>query len=180
MFCNFLLIHASATLAGQKAGSLFRVPRILWSRKALSSLLQTTQLLCIPLQASSRSILVYLYDPQLLENILSQSDNISYLMQLGYSGNPDRALQMMLEKLEKSCIFPHEVGLFLGYPLQDVQGYIENKGQNCLYAGYWKVYHNVREAKQQFYRYDRCWEFCKQEQQAGASPDEILHALRKL
>ncbi len=180
MFCEFILKHASATLAGQKAGSLFRVPRALWNRNTLRCLLQTTQLLCIPLQASAWSILLYLYDPQLLQNILSQSDNRSYLMELGYSDHPDTALQMLLEKLGKPCTFPHEVGLFLGYPLQDVRSYIENKGQNCLYTGYWKVYHNVNEAKQQFYRYDLCRQFCKQRLQAGASPYEILHSLREL
>lgn len=180
MFCDFLLKHASATLAGQKAGTLFRVPCTLWSRKVLSSLLQTTQLICIPLQASSRSVLAYLYDPQLLKNILTQSDNRFYLMKLGYPADPGATLQMMLKKLGKSCIFPHEIGIFLGYPLRDVQGFIENKGKNCLYTGYWKVYHNVQQAKQQFSRYDRCREFCKQGQQAGASPCEILNALRDL
>ena len=178
MLCDFLLNHASATFAGQKAGSLFRVPRTIWSRKDLSVLLQTTQIVCIPLQASSRSILVYLYDPPLLQNILYQPDNRSFLLELGYPHHPDRGLQMLLKKLGTSCTFPHEVGLFLGYPLQDVQGYIENQGQNCLYTGYWKVYSNLQKAKQQFTRYDRCREFCKQRRQAGASPCEILHAIR--
>ena len=35
--------------------------------------------------------------------------------------------------------FPHEMGLLLGYPVEDVKGFIRNGGENCLYIGYWKV-----------------------------------------
>lgn len=42
--------------------------------------------------------------------------------------------------------FPHEMGFFLGYPKEDVEGFIVNGGRNFLYAGYWKVYAN-RKAK---------------------------------
>lgn len=41
--------------------------------------------------------------------------------------------------------FPHEMGLFLGYPVEDVEGYLSNNGENSLYTGYWKVYENVEE-----------------------------------
>ncbi|MCI8611769.1 MAG: DUF3793 family protein [Clostridiales bacterium] len=179
MLCDMILKHASSTLAGQKAGSLFRIPRSLWDRKALASLLHTTQLVCVPVQVSNQSILVYLYNSQLVKNILSEVDSRSYLMQFGYSEHPDRALQVLLEKLGKARIFPHEIGLFLGYPLQDVRGYIENKGQNSLYTGYWKVYHDVKAAKQQFAQYDLCRDFCKRWRQAGASPYEIVQLFKK-
>ena len=179
MFCDIILKHASATMAGQKAGSLFRIPHSLWDQKALVSLLHATQLLCVPVQVSSQSILVYLYDSQLLKNILSQADNRFYLMKLGYSYHPDKALQSLLEKLKKSHSFPHEIGLFLGYPLQDVYSYIENKGQNSLYTGYWKVYHNVKAAKQQFAQYDFCRDLCKRWREEGASPYEIAQFLKK-
>ena len=46
--------------------------------------------------------------------------------------------------------FPHEIGVILGYPLEDVKGYMENGGQKCLLNGYWKVYNNPEEAKRKF------------------------------
>lgn len=46
--------------------------------------------------------------------------------------------------------FPHEMGILLGYPLEDVQGFIRNKGKNYLYTSYWKVYTDVEEKKQLF------------------------------
>lgn len=50
--------------------------------------------------------------------------------------------------------FPHELGLLLGYPVEDVLGFIENEGRNYLYSGYWKVYGNVAKARNTFERYD--------------------------
>ena len=44
--------------------------------------------------------------------------------------------------------FPHEIGVFLGYPLDDVIGFIEHKPYYLV--GDWKVYQNVNEAKKQF------------------------------
>lgn len=41
--------------------------------------------------------------------------------------------------------FPHEIGIFLGYPLDDVIGFIEHKPYYLV--GDWKVYQNVNEAK---------------------------------
>ena len=39
--------------------------------------------------------------------------------------------------------FPHEIGLILGYPAEDVRGFMDNNGKNFLYTGYWKVYKDV-------------------------------------
>ena len=54
--------------------------------------------------------------------------------------------------------FPHEVGLLLGYPVEDVVGFIEQKGKNYLYSGYWKVYKDVEEKKKLFESYEEAKE----------------------
>ena len=51
--------------------------------------------------------------------------------------------------------FPHEIGLFLEYPLEDIEGFIANQGRNALECGYWKVYGNVEQAREIFELYDR-------------------------
>lgn len=51
------------------------------------------------------------------------------------------------------CAFPHEIGFFLGYPYDDVLGFIENNGQNELAFGAWKVYANLPQALSTFSRY---------------------------
>ncbi len=50
--------------------------------------------------------------------------------------------------------FPHEMGILLGYPVEDVEGFILHKGQNALYCGYWKVYHDVPAKKNIFKAYE--------------------------
>ena len=52
--------------------------------------------------------------------------------------------------------FPHEIGLFLGYPLGDVVGFMEHKGKNCLCCGCWKAYTDACAAKRQFDRFNKC------------------------
>ena len=54
--------------------------------------------------------------------------------------------------------FPHEIGLLLGYPIEDVVGFIEQKGKNYLYSGYWKVYGEVEKKKEIFRQYEEAKE----------------------
>ena len=50
--------------------------------------------------------------------------------------------------------FPHELGLLLGYPPEDVEGFIRHRGKNCLCTGYWKVYENREQKQQLFQRFE--------------------------
>src|SRR5699024_9979090 len=54
------------------------------------------------------------------------------------------------------CSFPHEIGFFLGYPYEDVVGFIENEGENYLCSGCWKVYARERDAQSCFCCYKNC------------------------
>ena len=54
--------------------------------------------------------------------------------------------------------FPHEIGLLLGYPIEDVTGFIEQRGKNYLYSGYWKVYRDVTAKKRIFAQYENAKE----------------------
>lgn len=54
--------------------------------------------------------------------------------------------------------FPHEIGLLLGYPVEDVLGFMENSGKDYLYSGYWKVYKDVEEKKRLFEEYEKAKE----------------------
>lgn len=52
--------------------------------------------------------------------------------------------------------FPHEIGVFLGYPLDDVKGFILNKGRGCKCCGLWKVYCNECETRKLFDKIQKC------------------------
>lgn len=80
-----------------------------------------------------------------------------FLQSYGYSRTDAKtALNILKSRLAESPDFPHEIGIFLGYPLGDVIGFIRNAGQNCKCVGCWKVYCNECEAIKIFARYKKC------------------------
>ena len=99
---------------------------------------------------------------------------------------PDRSgddiLLPLLQRLEerlagtKQCGFPHEIGLFLGYPPRDVEAFIANRGQHCLLCGTWKVYHDPDGARRCFDRYRRCTRIYCDRLQAGFSVERLTVA----
>ena len=50
--------------------------------------------------------------------------------------------------------FPHEMGLLLGYPPEDVEGFIRQNGKNALCSGYWKVYEDAEAKKRTFHIFE--------------------------
>ena len=73
--------------------------------------------------------------------------------------------------------FPHELGLFLGYPVEDVMGFINNSGENCLYTGYWKVYADLPSKLKLFRKYRRAEESLIMLVSQGFSIADIMEAL---
>lgn len=66
------------------------------------------------------------------------------------------AISLLKKRLMDLKAFPHEIGVFLGYPIEDVIGFINNKGCNFKCCGYWKVYGDKEKAIKEFARYDKC------------------------
>ena len=69
--------------------------------------------------------------------------------------------------------FPHEIGVFLGYPVKDVRGFIENEGKRYLMIGYWKVYSDLADARMIFKEYDRAKDCAVNEFLSGKSVRDI-------
>lgn len=84
-----------------------------------------------------------------------------------------KRLSQNLKKGKKSE-FPHEIGIFLGYPIEDVKGFIKWQGRKYLFAGYWKVYAHLVETKELFQAYDKAKEQSIQEFLNGKSILEIV------
>ena len=75
--------------------------------------------------------------------------------------------------------FPHEIGFFLGYPYEDVIGFIENRGQNYLEVGPWKVYANQNQARRTFARYRRCARIYARSYRSGQSLRRLTVSLTR-
>jgi len=68
----------------------------------------------------------------------------------GYTQGELENLLSHLANRFNNCKFPHEIGVFLGYPPEDVRAFIEKKGRDYLCCRYWKVYHNEKSAREIF------------------------------
>ena len=73
--------------------------------------------------------------------------------------------------------FPHEVGLFLSYPPEDVKGFIDNEAANYKYIGLWKVYGDEEGAKRTFARYRKCTKLYCKLWQSGSSLEQLAVAI---
>ena len=78
----------------------------------------------------------------------------------------------------ESKSFPHELGLLLGYPLDDVEGFIKNDGKNCLYTGYWKVYANVPAKRNLFRRFECAREELMKQIRQGKKVEQVIACKR--
>ena len=105
--------------------------------------------------------LVLIYQEAALRRQLAKPTVQAILRRYGYAA--EMTLESLLERLSgriRQCVqFPHEIGLFLDYPTEDVQGFIENQGENYVLCGYWKVYGKAEKAKHTFASYDKCRKF---------------------
>jgi len=61
-------------------------------------------------------------------------------------------------RFRESSEFPHEVGLFLSYPPEDVKGFINHCAGGFKCAGLWKVYGDEEKARSLFEKYRKCTE----------------------
>ena len=162
---DYLVRNAAPTLAGIKTGSLFTCPctnrqtLIQWAR-GLNRKLRHKGLRILPLRFSSSKALIYLYRPGQLARDLSGQEAAGILTGCGYEapchGDCSRCLAKLARRLQERQEFPHEIGLFLGYPPEDVQGFMENKACHSKCVGCWKVYGDEEAAKRKFAQYKKC------------------------
>ena len=81
-----------------------------------------------------------------------------YLQSLGIEAEKDLGTRLYTMSLEESAEFPHEIGVFLDYPLEDVQGFMANGGAGAVCQGCWKAYGDAQEAYRRFRLYGKCRE----------------------
>ena len=160
---QMLIQHCAPTLAGLKTANLFSCPynsdqELRAALHRLNRCLRGKGLRILPLRRRNGRALIYVYRPAFLQRDLARKDAGRLLRQHGYCGGQNRCLLRLMQRLSEDREFPHEIGLFLGYPPEDVCGFIENKAGGCKCVGCWKVYGDEETAKQTFTRYQKCTE----------------------
>ncbi len=105
--------------------------------------------------------LLFIYNERMLSILLSENSRKEFMAKYGYDcgSSIESILNRLAERISRNSDFPHEIGIFLGYPIEDVIGFIENKGENFKLCGYWKVYGDEEKAKRTFENYNKCRNF---------------------
>ena len=177
---KIIIENCSPTLAGIKTGNIFTIDRTLIAdiRKELCDLnhcLISKGLRAIPLKISEKSVLIYLYRPDRLKEDLSSDEAKEILIKKGYSCTSiESDIAHLIRHMHEDCSFPHEIGLFLGYPPVDVKGFMEDtrKGVKCV--GYWKVYGDKEKAEKTFSSYRKCTEVYKKWLSCGRNLSQMI------
>lgn len=182
-FEYLLAEHCAPTLLSYKCASLVTLSRRSFPNTSFvahySALLSGFGISCRIICRCRKRKLLFLYRQDLLSARLREPEVAQFLLSCGYPAHA--SLEEMLKTLEKHFAsgrgaFPHEIGLFLGYPVSDVIGFIQNKGEGCLLCGYWKVYAEPETAKTCFALYDRCREYLSRCLREGKSISTLLPA----
>lgn len=167
-FRSVLAEQCAPTLTGMKAASLFRwqnPQQSLDEIRACAAELRDMGLRLRVLKVCHRTnaALFYVYCAPQLQRILSDSATCAFLTRTGYElgGEIPSVLRQLSGRLCLEGEFPHEIGVFLGYPLEDVIGFIENNGRNYTCLGCWKAYGDPCRAQERFDAYHRCTEYCR-------------------
>ena len=163
MLDEILVKQCSPTLAGLKTANLFPVPcdcgkKLRDDIREFNRKFAAKGLRMLPLRYQKNgSVLLYVYRPDRLRRDLEDVQAHELLCECGYPcEGPERCIVKLVQRLRKNEEFPHEIGLFLGYPPEDVRGFIENKAEHYKCVGTWKVYGDADKAQAEFCRFKNC------------------------
>ena len=161
-----LVEYCAPTLAGVKPANLFLYRTSSGRQEVRSSadaLARTLAPYGIALRIVKECVcksyfLIYVYRESWVKRILTERLTVSFLKSQGYetSGGLEQSLNQLSERLCLEREFPHEIGIFLGYPLFDVISFMENKGRNYAFCGCWKAYDDPAGARKRTDQYRKC------------------------
>ena len=157
-----LVEHCAPTMAGLKTGSMFACPKenkktLNDSIRDLNRRLVPRGLRILPVKAMKNRVLIYVYRPGKLCDDLQNGTAREILSGKQYPvENPGRCVSELVRRMQQENDFPHEIGLFLGYPAEDVSGFLRLGGKAAKCTGIWKVYGNEEAAMRTFSAYRKC------------------------
>lgn len=195
-FSEILVRMAGAVIAGVKPAAIFTIPMRAYcagkwrqlGRAALDEALRAYAQ-ALPeygvelsvLYRTNRRVYLFVWRPDDLDVILSDPQFLSILREQGYRGV---GRQELLGELRRRLVdyylafdqgqhveFPHEIGVFLGYPARDVRGFMAGEKATC--RGAWHAYGDEQAARRRFDLIEAHERRCSSRFAAG----EPLHAL---
>ena len=179
MFQQLLIKYCAPTLAGFKTGNIFNYfsdsTTVHNTIEEYRTILEPLGIHICVLNKKTNNSLIYVYRAKKLAEDFNNPAIVDFLSSYGYdSNNITSAINTLRNRINDCDGFPHEIGVFLSYPLEDIIGFIENCGSNFKCNGYWKVYHNEQSAKEAFSIYRRCTNVYCQLFQNGKNIEQLV------
>lgn len=180
---EYLIEFCAPTLASIKVGSLFSYAYT--SEEDLHRQIRELNqqfgekgvAVCL-LRVRGGRALTYVYRTSQLRKTLERPEIQQFLRACGYQDlDMNAAIQRMKGCVCGSAVFPHEIGIFLGYPLEDVTGFIANGGKECKCAGCWKVYGDEQQAMKKFKQLKKCRDVYRRLWKQGRSVHQLTVAV---
>jgi len=181
---SFLVLEVAEVLQGAKPANLVAIANkrrpcgrnlyLLWKEHG-AALLASSGLQVRELADRGSSLLVLLYRPEALRALLDLKSVSVILKKSGYATPGD--MEKVLVELEKRVAgegFPHEIGVFLGYPLKDVVGFMGLARLSFTCQGPWKIFGDPSQSLSLARSHRECR--CRMSQQlaAGCNPHDCL------
>lgn len=183
---KFLIYNASLVISGLKPSATVTIKKDCanlyksWIQYGVE-FLKNIDIKYIKLRECDNALIILVYNEENLKNYIFESENKKFLMKLGYidENNINKYL-LILENRYKKFNCPHELGIFLGFPLNDVKDFMECTKKKCLSCGYWLVYNDLKEAKEVFNKYDKVKDFTVSYLLNGNSSRNVVLSVKKL
>lgn len=182
---EILVNQCSPTMAGIKTGNLFSCAeksKVELNRclRRFNESLVPKGVRILPLKYENGRALIYMYRPDRLKSDLKNLLAEKILKQRSYPvENCEKCVAELTKRLRTQKEFPHEIGLFLGYPAEDVDGFIRQKAKDAKYVGAWKVYGDEKKAKIKFELYKKCTGVYKNAYKKFNSFDRLVVSFQK-
>ncbi len=195
-----LALQCAPLIAGLKVSNLLNID--IKELDRMEELLKESSISWHILYEDSYKANVLLYNVKLLEDYLRRESVSRELGEMGYEDcfvksdvscdnncidcmgycYKDGMLNVLLNSFSKKYSdymlskkdFPHELGFLLGYPVEDIKGFINYKGEKYQYVGYWKVYKNPEQKKKIFEAFENAKESLINLLYHGVSMSEII------
>lgn len=125
-----------------------RNPYHLWQQLGDRVLSRFSTLQVMLLHNKGTAVLLLCYNKSSLDQRLAHSGIRALLQKAGYrpESGTDALLDELKQRIAHNGAFPHEIGLFIGYPAKDVAAFMGLVKLPFTCQGPWKIYGNPRQS----------------------------------
>lgn len=153
-----LTLQCAPVIAGMKISNLLTISAK--KLRDLSVILTQTDLSFRVIYPGKSRLVILVYREGELREYLNSYTVKDFISKCGYEYTDmsrifPRFVRNYISYMNNKGNFPHELGLLLGYPIEDVEGFIKNNGKNYLHSGYWKVYKDADAKIRLFKDYEK-------------------------